>query len=291
MRGKYRLYQDGQLVGEVENLLTTEGKLAILRYLAQQSQSIAGAIVLGVGTTAAAVTDKLLTYEAERGEITVVSPDFVNQAVIYKAVMPTTERLDIREIGLWTSPALNQMDTLLWFESDLEPWTVGTWDTTTRRIGDDALTLTAAASATTSSVLSSILLDISTMNAADSFALAYNVGSAFTSNIKVQLMTDDTNYYQYQINTPAAGYNVTRFTKSQLTTTGTPSPSAINKVTISTTATSGGSSTVIFDGLRRDSGDFNNPDSLLLSHAVLGTPIIKPAGVPFEIEYVLDVTL
>lgn len=290
MTGKYRFIQDGKLIGEVENLLTTEGKFAILRYLAEQSQSIAGSIIAGVSTTAAAATDTLVGFEAERADIIVVSPDYVNQAIVYKAVFPTFERIDIREVGLWTAKdTAGTNRTVLKFEQDLEAWTVGTWDTTTARLGDNGLSLVALANNTATSVLDNLSMDISTMNANDTFALAYNVGSAFTSAVKVRLMTDDTNYFEFNIATPTAGYKVTRFTKSQLTKTGT--PTTINKISVLNTATSGGTSTVIFDGLRTDSGDFSNPDALLLSHAVLGTPIVKPAGVPFEIEYVLDVTL
>lgn len=290
MTGKYRFIQDGKLIGEVENLLTTEGKFAILRYLAEQSQSIAGSIVIGVSTTAAAAADTLIGFEADRGDIVIVSPDYVNQAVVYKAVFPTVERVDIREIGLWTSRGAGSINgTVLKFESSLEAWTVGTWDTATARMGDNGLSVAATASTTVTSVLDNLSMDITTMAANDTFALAYNVANAFTSAIKIRLMTDDTNYFEFNIATPTAGYKVTRFTKSQLTKTGT--PTTINKISVLNTATAGGTSTVIFDGLRTDSGDFSNPDALLLSHAVLGSPIVKPAGVPFEIEYVLDVTL
>lgn len=290
MRGVYRIYREGELVAEQENLLTTEGKFAILRFLAEQGGTLAGAICVGVGTTAAAVTDRLLEFEVARGDVTVVSPDYPNTAIVYKADLPTDLRIDIREIGMWTARGdVEQAGLVVSFDQDTEAWSAGTWETTTRRIGPNGLSVAAAASTATTATLSNLFWNIDSMSPSDTFALSYNVANAFTSSIQVRFMTDASNYYSYTINAPAAGYKVSRFSKSQLIKTG--SPTDITQISIINTATAGGTSTVILDGLRTDDGDFNDPGSLLMSRAILGTPIDKPAGVPFEIEYTLDVTL
>lgn len=290
MRGTYRIYREGELVAVQENLLTTEGKSAILRFLAEQGGTLAGAICVGVGTTAANVADRLLEFEVVRGDVTVVSPDYTNTAIVYKADLPAELRVDIREVGMWTSRGdVEQAGLVVSFDQDLEGWTAGTWETTTRRIGPNGLSVAAAASTSTTTDLLNVFWSIDSMSPADTFALSYNVANEFTSSIQVRFMTDASNYYSYTINAPAAGYKVTRFTKSQLVKTGTPTD--ITQISIINTATAGGTSTVVLDGLRTDDGDFNDPGSLLLSRAILGTPIEKPAGVPFEIEYTLDVTL
>ena len=290
MRGTYRIYSEGELIAEQENLLTTEGKFAILRFLAEQGGTVAGAICVGVGTTAAAVTDKQLEFEVVRGDVNVVSPDYTNTAIIYKADLPIEMRMDIREIGMWTSKGeAENSGLILNFDQTSEAWSAGSWETTTRRIGPNALSVAASASGSTTTNLTDIFFSIDGMSPSDTFALSYNVANAFTSSIQVRFMTDASNYYSYTIAAPGAGYRVSRFSKSQLTKTG--NPTDITQVSIINTATAGGTSTVILDGLRTDDGDYNDPGSVLLSRAILGSPIEKPAGVPFEIEYTLDVTL
>jgi hypothetical protein len=290
LKGTYRIYSEGELIAEQENLLTIEGKFAILRFLAEQGGTIAGSICVGVGTTAAATTNTTLEFEVARGDVNVVSPDYANTAIVYKADLPIEMRVDIREIGMWTSKGdVENSGLVLGFDQDSELWSAGTWETTTRRIGPNGLSVAAAASGSTTTTLSDIFFSIDGMSPSDSFALAYNVANGFTASIQVRLMTDASNYYSYTIAAPTAGYKVTRFTKSQLNKTG--NPTDITRVSIINTATAGGTSTVVLDGLRTDDGDFNDPGSVLLSRAILGSPVEKPAGVPFEIEYTLDVTL
>lgn len=66
MRGIYRVYEDGKLLTEGENLITTAGKTIITQYLAGKIPSYAGAIAIGSGTTAAAVGDTSLAMEYTR---------------------------------------------------------------------------------------------------------------------------------------------------------------------------------------------------------------------------------
>src|SRR5665647_3682267 len=90
MKGSYRFYQDGALVGEVENLITTAGKIYIMKYLAGYVQSIAQGLAIGLGATAATVADTSLAFEWSRVPILMTSADYANTAIIFRGQIPVS---------------------------------------------------------------------------------------------------------------------------------------------------------------------------------------------------------
>jgi len=294
MHGIYRFYQNGELVGEAKNLLTTNGKTAIMKYLAGYSGHFGRSIRLGIGATAAAVGDATMNFETAAIPVYLISPDYVNTALVFKGRMDDASAMVIYEAGLSTaipdSTAANSSRLLLGFDSNIDVWSAGVW-TTTSRFGGDALRLAPATSTTVSANMQDVLMDLSGYSNADEFRLAYNSNNANTASVFVRLFTDASNYFTYTVASPGTGFQIKTFNKSNFVATGTPSWSNITQATVSVTAGAGGSAQVDFEGLRIDDRDTFADSDILVSRAVLGTPITKVPGLPLDIEYTLDLTL
>jgi hypothetical protein len=295
MMGTYRFFQNDQQVGEAKNIITNDGKRIIMQYLAGYRASLAGSIVVGATNTAAAVTDKELGFEWARTTIQSTSPDYTNTLIIYKGRFPANVAGIVYESGLWTPSDFTSdysSKMILDFDSNTDVWSTGSFQTSVARVGVDALRLAPGASATQTAQKTDTYLDLSGYSNLDEFKLAYFVNNAFTASVVVRFHVDASNYYTYTINAPTAGYKIQKFYKTDLVATGTPSYNAITYVSVSVTATAGGSASVDFDGLRIDDKDTNNIDNnVLISRAVPASPITMLPNVPMDIEYTLDVTV
>lgn len=276
-------------------MITTAGILHIKRYMAGEVGTIASSIALGVGTSAESTSDTALDFEFERADIILTSFDFVNNRLVFKAVLDADVAGKAYEIGLWTADADDLAGAfgsklITGFDSLTEEWTNPVWATTTNRIGSDSLRHAPAASTTASSTLSELFLDLLGNSGADKFLLAYNNGNANCASIQVRLQTDTANYYAFTLSSPATGYNVAEVTKGSLTTTGSPSWDNITGVEVRTTATAGGAASVEYDGLRIEDVDTTNPDYVLVAREVI-TPYTKEEGRSQEIEFYLAVNI
>jgi hypothetical protein len=74
MHGVYRLYKDGEMIAESNNLITSNGKDVIHQYMAGIIQDWASSIAIGAYDTAATINDYKLKYEISRFGITTRSP-------------------------------------------------------------------------------------------------------------------------------------------------------------------------------------------------------------------------
>jgi hypothetical protein len=293
VKGTYRFYQDGKLIGESENLLTTQGKRAILSYLAQRGVSIGRAISVGTGSTPATVDDESLEFEFLRSPITSVSPDYINGKIIFKTVIQPAVSGSIYEVGLFS-----QVDAggfygsrlITSFDQASEAWSNADWTSPNKRIGNDCLRLSATASGSSTSGLSGIYLDLSGYSVADAFLIAATA-SANVANVKLQFLNTVTDYFEWTLTGWTAGYNVKGFGKSQATPVGNPTWDAITGINLIVNATAGGTAIVDFDGLRIEDKDTVNPDYYLISRSILVTPIVKSPDSPLEIEYTLEVDI
>lgn len=274
-------------------MITTKGKNVILRYLGGQTSSIGGSLAAGAGSTAAVVGDTRLTFEIERATVDVTSIDFINQRVIFKGTFPQTSVGTIYEIGLYTSETSSStlLDSrrILSFQNGLEAWTTGTFGAFSSRAGADSLRLSPAASATVTSVLDPIILDLSTYSTIDQFNLAINASSN-TASIRIRFRgVDSTSYYEFTTTSIAIGYNTINFTKGNTTKTGTNVDwSDIRSVEISATATAGGVANVDFDAMRIEDVDNPSMENILVARKVLDTPQVKTSTAPMDIEFALD---
>lgn len=81
-------------------MITNDGRDVITESFTGQSGSIATWIVLGTGTTAAAVTDVALATEALRIPVTSALADTINNRIVFKGVLPAGSVPTITEIGI-----------------------------------------------------------------------------------------------------------------------------------------------------------------------------------------------
>lgn len=288
MIGIYRFYQHGELIAEQRNVITDMGKRAILRYIAGQIPGLATGIGIGTGATAASATDTELDFEVEKVLVELGTVDYDNEIILFKGTIPQESVYDIYEVGLWSETEESIENFLTAFESADEEWSVGTFDTTNARIGGDALRLTAAASATTTSRLTDVTIDLTEYKFSDKMKLAYTLTGAM-GNLTVRLMKDDTNYYSAVIGSHSAGYNVKTLNKGDFTSTGSPDWSDITMIELSIVGGTGGA-TVDFDGFRIKGEEVPTEDTLI-SRAVLGAPVLKTDIAAMDIEYSLGVSL
>jgi hypothetical protein len=294
IRGVYRFYQNGELLAESENLLTTEGKRLLLRVLAEQAASLGQAIGVGVGATAANVADTRLNWEVDRAQVSIKAVDYDNNLVIMKATLPQNTEYTIYEIGLWSqfSNSLNSDSAsriLTTFETDFENWTNFTLDTAQARTSTNAMRIDALASTTKTST-SDVNLDLSGYSNVDQFSVAFykannnitTLGIVFESTSGVWRKTTT-------VSSLPVGYNVITMNKGDFVATGTPDWSDINKIDIEVTA-GGTAGYLIMDGIRIEDADTLNPDYALVSHSVLGTPLVKTDNAPMDVEYAVEIT-
>ena len=319
MRGLYRFTEDGIVVGEVENIITTEGKNLIAKYLGGLVPSYAGAIAVGVGTTPATVTDKTLEYEVARSSIAVrnvTGPYAEIYQVSFKAVLPNQLEGVIRESAI-ISQEFNRYagsygDKLLSKFTSGEGWSTVSSSNMTQtyesigydvlgnsvRIGGEAsrFSATSAASPSISIESSAIQGDFSGYSSADQFALAYSgyYVSAGTS-IEVRFYSDVSSYYTITL-TPAVNtasiwtYGILKFIKSNFSVAGAPSWSSISKVGV-ISSTNNASTNFMLDGLSIFDTDYINPDYAMISRSVSANQIVKSAGKTMDVEYFLEFKL
>lgn len=294
MRGIYRFYQNGELIAEEPNLITTEGQRLILRYLAGQSPSLGAAIGAGVSAVAATVNDTFLGFEVERIKVALRNADYTTSKVIFKGTIEQDVVMNIYEMGLWSSGSnvlSGEFDSRLitTFDLELEEWSNVVADTTANRTSADSAKVSATSSSTTQPRLD-VELDLSGYSANDTFLLAFSKPDNNITTIKLvfeDVIGGGNAILSKTITALPTGYNILQFRKGDFTITGTFSWGTVTRMGFDVTA-GGTGSYVILDGLRVEDLDTPNQDFVLVSHAILGSPIQKTNVAPMDVEYALD---
>lgn len=291
MIGVYRVYLDGCLVAEQPNIITDQGRVIILRYLAESIGSYAGAIAVGSGSSLATRYNNKLDFELARAEIDLRVPYFSTSTVLFKGTLPSNFVGKVRELGIY--PTLNapansfNSRVITTFNTDSEVISGGTVNYVNTAAGSTSYEVTAAPSTTQTVSLSYLQSDFSGYLPTDSFALAYFTNDTNIATIKVRMKTDSTNYYEFSF-TPAGpvNYYVQDFLKNSATVVGSPAWSNISSIDALVTANSGGSTTVQLDALRVNDNNVYG-DYGLVSRSVLGQGITKSVNQVMEVEYSL----
>lgn len=274
-------------------MITTAGKRHIKQYLAGQVPAVARAMSLGIGDTAASLSDQKMAFETLRLPLDLVSYDVVNDKLIFKAVIPDTYVGKVYEIGLWSleadllTEASNRILTT--FDQVTETWSAGTWTTANTRVGADSLNLAPATSATVTAALD-VSLDLTDFSPSDGINLAYNNGNSNASSVRVRFKTDSSNYFTGVISAPTVGYKIGTILKSAFTATGTPDWGNINTLEVEVLASGAGAASVDFDALSFVDLDFANPDYVQVAREVI-TPFTKVGGTVNEVEFSLSVSV
>jgi hypothetical protein len=111
IKGKYIIKSNGKTVCEKDNLITTNGFLAINKYLAKGSMDWAGSLVVGGISTSPAITDKTLYYETARVPVTLKSYSKFNPKYVItnKALTSNVATLQFQSIA---TPTINNGYTI-----------------------------------------------------------------------------------------------------------------------------------------------------------------------------------
>ena len=283
-------------------MITANGELHIKRYMAKYVPSIAQSVAIGIGTRAESTVDTRLDFEVGRADITLTAFDFANDQLVFKAPMPEDFGGVVNEVAIYSTSANevaggygSQMITS--FDSDSEIWidpvslAASAFSTNNTRLGNDSLRQNPAASASMTAAQQDIFLDLGGYSGADKFLLALNAENNFTSNIRVQFMTDTANYYYVDFGSQSAGYHIKEVAKAAASVQGTPDWSDISELRITTTSTAGGSAAVTLDGLRIEDEDSINTDYVMVARKVLAAPFVKQEGKIQNIEFRMEVNV
>lgn len=281
-------------------MITSEGMNHIKRYLAGWTPSIALSMAFGVGTAAPTAGDKELQFEVGRSDIELVSYDFVQNKLVFKASLDEEFDATIHEVGLYSLES-NMISgeygsrMLASFDSETEEWFQGTnpatYVTTNTRIGEDSVSLTPAANGSTSVTQEDTVLDLSGYSAADQFSFAFYSDNTHTSSIRYRFKTDASNYYDFTITSVPSGFSIVRRNKGTATVTGTPSWENITSMEVTVSSKATGTSAVNLEGIRIEDMDTISPDYVMVARVVLAVPFDKVSGRIQEVEFPLGVTI
>lgn len=281
-------------------MITIGGKTQIKQYMAGIESAIARTIAFGIGGAAEAVGDTKLGFEVGRSQVRLVSYDFTNNKLIFKADVDSTFGGTIYEVGLFTT---NVTDVggqfgprlLTTFDAVRDVWVDGTtsvpatWTSANTRLGTESLMHAPSASTTKTDVATGMFLNLSGYSGTDKFVFAYNVGNTNTSNVVFRFATDTSNYYEFSLGAQTIGYKIVEVTKGSAVVTGSPNWANITQIRVATTSGATGASSVNYDGIRIDTTNATQ-SSVMVSRELLGTPFVKTAGKTQEVEFSLDVS-
>lgn len=267
-------------------MIVDKGKLHIKRFLARQATDVARGIAVGVANDGAVVagTDMHLDFEYSRAPITLVSADFINNLIIFKATIPAEIEGTITDVGLFTSETVTGSAASFMVTDFSEGWSAGTLVGTNSKLGAQSLQLSATASTSQTTQLL-VDLDFSDYTRDSEFKLALHTGSN-VANVEVGFKSGvNTATYTF---VPTVGYAIKKFKISDLVGTfGTP----IDTLTVKVTATGGGTGTITLDGLRIDAYDPLDEENLMVARTVLAVPKTKQLGLPMDVQYNLEVNI
>jgi hypothetical protein len=225
-------------------------------------------------------------------------------SVIYKATIPQDISGVISEVGLYpgSRKSSNNYDSkfitsfdnnLSWTDGSYNPVIVYKTDSFIPKIGDNMISVTTSASTAKEYTNSNTTFDISGYSINDSLAIAYKKADSNVSRIRIKFYSSDTSYCWIDF-TPESGTG-DRIQSSTLnnlfsnTSATPPDLTSIIKIGVEVTASSGGATTVHFDGIRINDEDTFDPYFGLISRSVLtgGNILTKPSGRQVDIEYKL----
>lgn len=272
----------------------------IKRVLAGWESFVGQSISFGIGSSPEAVGDTRLEFETAREDVKLVSYDFTEDRLVFKASVPAGLAGSIYEIGLYS----HKIDNAGWqfgsrvistFDSATEEWMVGgapaAYTTTGSRTGIDSMRLEAAASGSQTGILDGIFLDLADGSVSDLMSFALNTEDANTSSISVRFKSDAANYFQFSLIPSGTGYQILTATKASATVTGTPRWAEISSIEVVLNATAGGTAAVSLDAIRIDSATPPGQRNVLVAREVLTVPYVKEEGKIQEIEFSLGVNI
>jgi len=306
LKGTYIFSQDGKEICRSENIITKFGKRFFTNFIAGNISDLEKDMAFGIGTTSASEDDTRLEFEFYRTPVTLGATDIqtvsgtTTYSVIYKTTIPQDVAGSIKEVGIYpsTRSSINNFDSkfladfydsLDWKdESNNNPQ----YSTTGARVGDSVLTMTSNSTSAREYTQSIDPIDFSGYSIFDSVKIAFYRNDIRLSSVKVRFYSANNGYYQITVSPSASiGYYLSSDILMSTVFDGAvnnPDKTAINKIGIVITPTSGQSTSVGMDGLRINDEDTFDPAFGLISRSVLSTALSKSTGRAVDVEYKLD---
>jgi len=309
MIGKYLIYENSELIGTYNNVLTTEGKSLIRNYLAGNIGAWSGSIAIGAMNSASpTVSDAGLEFEIVR--VPVVLAAVKNNDIVLSADLDSTIAGRIFELGVYPtvtnsfSAGFDDRIIANFSEDWLDTLGVslsssnfnGTDEVPEARVGYRNLIIGSSGINTEYS----LGIDLSGYSDLDSMSILYettSIGSNRTLRFTFydnQLPTPGTKYYDFTLDGTSVGYKKVSAEFGLFTENGDFNNN-ISKIGISS---SGSSAEVEIDSIKLDDADETNPNFALVSRALIGQAggslatdyFEKRAGTTMTIEYVVELT-
>lgn len=297
-------------------MITKFGKRFIANLLAGNVSFSNRDLAFGIGSTAATENNTRLEFEFYRmpvsfGSIEIEKPDPAVEAyryyIVYKGILPQDVAGEIKEIALYPGnrTSINNYDSrfIADFEDHTSWFDSGGFNPTpyddvvsppSAKIGSRMLPVTSSSNSSKEFKAGVNSFDISGYSVNDTLTLAYYKNDNNLSSIKIRFYSSATDYYEATlVSSPASGtgHRISSVSLSTMLNNPINNPVAndISQISIIVTATSGGSSTVYFDGLRINDEDTFDPTFGMIARSVLSTTLNKVAGRPTDIEYKLEI--
>lgn len=310
IKGIYKIYENGQLVGEYPNVITTQGFNIIRNYLASSTKNWAGAIAVGaLNNNAPSVSDTSLEFELSRYNINVSGVRGNN--IVLSAEIDEKFSGQIFEVGIY--PTISNESSVGFDDRVIatfnENWTniSGASLSSSNFEGADDNPL--ARSGYRSIIFNDSALDaycetsvgISGYSDLDSISILYKTAQTGVSKtIRLtfyddQFPTAGTRYYDFQFNGSSIGYKKVTQQLGYFTETGNFN-GQVSKIQLGSSA--GDFATIHIDSIKFDDSDETNPDFALVSRALIGQAgesgsddyFEKRAGSTMSIEYEMELS-
>jgi len=291
VQGLYKIYNDGILVQEFTNVITTQGKNRIRQILSGKTTGFASSILVGIGSTTPTANDTKLSFAVEGANIMNTMVDDVNNKVYFKTSLPVDKQYRIYELGCYSTNSATakqyQQNALLITFGDVTNWTdtsgTHTLSSTNTRLGVSSISYSLLAAGVARGSVP-FQIDLGQLLSDTEFTIAYFANNI--DNLKIRFKSSASDYWEATI-VPATNnaYNISSITKSSFVATGIPDWSNISILEIQATATAS-AGTIDLDSIRYDA--VSTAESILLSRALPSSPILKPSGSTMDIEYVLE---
>lgn len=302
LKGRYVFKQNGKVIAESKNIITTKGQKEILQYLARQQDSYGDTIVLGIGTSTPSDSDEYLDFTNFAVPVQGYFYDDTNNEIVYQAIVPSGVIAKIYEAGLATNyPFLltsntdtvsNSSDLICNFDEN-EDWNLTSGiefytdsSLSILRSQNNSLRYTLTNTTKTSTLLYPNIFKL--YDDSDILKIALNIATNLPTGITIKFYdsANSSNYYEWTLSSLSLGYNIKEIEIGSLTQpVSALSLSDINTIEISVASTA---DTVIdFDAIRVDhiSDSFGY---VLISRSVLTTPSTLSLEAPIDIEYRLE---
>lgn len=291
MKGYYKVYDKGDLVAELPNILTNSGRIAIGRYLAGERASWGDALAIGSGDSTPDLTNKSLDMEFWREEVDFKSYNGPASSpankLILRSIIPSRVAGFIHEIGVYCTLTPDQIlqygPIIAAFDSSQENWSGGSDDLLSYRIGTKSLRVESGLSATLE-----YYGDLRAFGQDTKFKLAYfSFGSA--TSVKIRIASNSSNYREYAFEPDlGAGYRVESWALADFDQVGNPDWKEFFTLEVEVE----GPGDIVFDGFSATDERPEDITTVLVSRALVNTNgdnfIEKLPTRELQIEYLID---